>query len=409
MNRPRIALVVPALAASAGVGSVASFLLKTIKRKPHYELKLISLAMSSADPCSVLLHRPATWIRGISVQEGIYQGEKFYHVGALGGEIETQRLKPRAALSAIIADCDLIQVVAGVPSWSLPVVGLDKPVVLQVATLTAVERRRRQEVEHGPLALWRRFMTRRVANLDRQALGLVDAVMVENPWMLNYARQLLKSHSTIVEYAPPGLDLAEFTPLAERSFSSPYILCVGRLADARKNVGLLLDAYAGLCRALVDAPRLVLAGLSPPPEFFWRRAETLGVLEHIEFVSRPSSAELRRLYRDASIFASSSDEEGFGVAILEAMASGVPVVSTRSGGPEGIVTDGCDGFLVPTGDSDAMTARLILLMKDAVLNLRMGRAARATAENRFEQNIAGDRYLEVYDRLLYRRDKRCRD
>jgi glycosyltransferase involved in cell wall biosynthesis len=97
-----------------------------------------------------------------------------------------------------------------------------------------------------------------------------------------------------------------------------------------------------------------------------------------------------------------SDEEGFGLVVVEAMASGVPVVSTRSGGPDSIVTDGKDGFLVPCGDAAAMAERMHLLANDVVLNLAMGKAARCTAEMRFDERVAGLAFLDTYDRLLER-------
>ena len=74
--------------------------------------------------------------------------------------------------------------------------------------------------------------------------------------------------------------------------------------------------------------------------------------------AEPTREELVVLYQNASMFILASDEEGFGVVILEAMACGIPVVSTRSGGPDDIITDGDDGYLVPRDDASALARRI---------------------------------------------------
>jgi hypothetical protein len=123
----RIALVVPDLVCDGGLRSVAEFIRRTIRQRSAYDLKLISLAMSSADPSGVRLLKPSTIFAGARSVLQTYQGEAVIHVGALFSEIETQRLKPRRALTRALADCDVIQVVAGAPSWALPVVGWASP------------------------------------------------------------------------------------------------------------------------------------------------------------------------------------------------------------------------------------------------------------------------------------------
>jgi D-inositol-3-phosphate glycosyltransferase len=171
------------------------------------------------------------------------------------------------------------------------------------------------------------------------------------------------------------------------------------LDDPRKNIGLLLEAYARLPLELRNRMKLTLAGQAGPPKSFWLQAEALGLSDRIEFISRPSAEELIRLYQKASIFALSSAEEGFGVVVLEAMACGIPVVSTRSGGPDDIIIDGDNGYLVPLNDAPAMAERIQQLSADAHLNRRVGTRARATVEKRYAYEVARRPFLEVWDRL----------
>ncbi len=397
-----IGLVIPSFEDVGGVGAVAEFILRAIARRPDLQARVISLATAARDPCSLLITDPRSWRRGVSVRSGQCHGEPFTHVGARFGELEFQRLAPRRPLARLLEGCDLIQVVAGAPSWALPVVGLGKPVVLQVATLTAVERRRRARQERGPVAIWRAGMTRIAARLDARALRAVDAILVENPWMKAHAEATTQGLNTIVHYAPPGVDIARFRPASPGEPLPPrrYILAVGRFSDPRKNPLLLLRAYGLLVSRLEGAPDLVLAGTHDPGPGFWALAASQGLGERVRFEGEPDDARLAALYRRAFCLALPSDEEGFGMVVIEAMASGVPVVSTRCGGPEAIITDGVDGYLVDRDDAAAMADRLARLAQDADATAEMGRRTRLTVETRFADTVAGDAFLAVYDRLL---------
>ena len=96
------------------------------------------------------------------------------------------------------------------------------------------------------------------------------------------------------------------------------------------------------------------------------------------YVARPGEEELVRLFESAAAFVLPSDEEGFGMVILEAMACGVPVVAIRCGVPKGIITHGTDGFLVPRDDVEGLAAQLQALLDSPGLNEAIGRQARAT-------------------------------
>lgn len=219
--------------------------------------------------------------------------------------------------------------------------------------------------------------------------------------MLEYARGLNEGRDVDLRYAPPGIDATTLRPPAERTFQrDPYVLCVGRLDDPRKNIGLLLEAYALISAPLRGRARMVLAGQAGPPESFWRRAENLGIRSSIEFIHRPARDELVKLYQQACVFALPSDEEGLGVVLLEAMACGVPVVSTRSGGPEGVISNGEDGFLIPLDNARTMAGAIERLLGDEQLNRAMGIRGRATIERRYADKIAGEAFVDVWEKLL---------
>lgn len=404
IRKPRIGLVVPALEEGGGVPSVAMFIYHVIQRSGRFDVCLVSLSASAVDEVGVAITRPGSWLRGVHTQEGVWQGVPFTRVGAFASELEFQRYKPRKMLAKLLADCDVIQVVCGAAAWANAVTILGKPVSLQVATRSKIERRRR---DSNPICLkdwWRKGMTGITNWMDDRALCLVDAIQLENPSMLDYCQRINSGRCTAdIIYAPPGVDVKLFCPLNNRlSLSKKYILCVGRLDDPRKNISMLLKAFNLLPLSLSHV-QLVTAGSGRPPPEYWAQVESMGLQERVSHVPRPETNELVKLYQQATVFALPSDEEGFGVVIIEAMACAVPVVATRCGGPNGIITDGKDGLLVPLDDVSAMAKGLAYLCTDGERNQQMGREARATIEARYSDDVAGKAYVDVWGRLLQKK------
>jgi glycosyltransferase involved in cell wall biosynthesis len=406
LSRYTIGLVIPSLDKGGGVPAVAEFIYQVIQRTGRFDVRLVSLSTSAIDDVGVAITRPSSWQIGVRVQEGIWRGRAFSRVGVFGSELEFQRYKPRPTLTSVLAGCDLIQVVCGAPAWANAVVGLGKPVSLQVATRAKVERRRRDSNPQGLLGWWRKAMTAVTDRMDNRALQLVDAIQLENPWMLDYSLQINAGRSDVdIRYAPPGVNATLFRPLTDRPLSvDPYILCVGRLDDPRKNISLLLNAFMRLPSSLSHV-QLVTAGSGRPPPDYWAKVKSMGFQNRVRHVFCPSTDELVKLYQQAKVFAISSDEEGLGVVILEAMACAVPVVATRCGGPDGIITDGKDGYLVPLDDPEAMADRLTLLCTDSQLNQQIGFAARTTIEERYADDVAGKAFVDVWDKLLRKTSK----
>jgi glycosyltransferase involved in cell wall biosynthesis len=172
------------------------------------------------------------------------------------------------------------------------------------------------------------------------------------------------------------------------------LLYVGRLAP-EKNLGALLGAFARLRQGLaVDARehvRLALVGAGPSASH-WQGLQLPGVL----FPGEQYGAGLARWYASADVFAFPSCTETFGNVVLEAQASGLPVVGYDTTGVNERVTSGEDGLLVPMGGDLAEPLRR--LCQDAALRQRLGTAGRARAERQDWDSIFDEleeRYLEL--------------
>lgn len=396
MGTQRVAIVVPGLAVAGGVPAVAAFLYRAMMQSGRYEPHLFSLPMSSRDPSSVRLLVPKTWFLGPRIEHGFWHGWLYQHIGAVAVELEFQRYQPRQLLTRSLAGYDLVQVVAGTPAWAYPTRHLRQPVCLQVATLTMVERQSLFRGTSGIRRLWIGAMSRIVSEIENAALRHLAAVFVENRWMHEHLCNKMDPNKVI--FAPPGVDTKRFYPGQYRA-EGP-ILCVGRLSDPRKNVPVLLKAYHRLLQILPTAPTLVLAGKTLPGPDVWRLAESLGVADRIRTYRNLPEQDLAELYRNASLFVLSSDDEGLGIVLLEAMASGVPVVATRCGGPETAVVDGETGYLVPVGDPDALAIRMRDVLSNQAQAVCMASAGRRRVESLFSLEAAARKFLERYDCLL---------
>lgn len=110
--------------------------------------------------------------------------------------------------------------------------------------------------------------------------------------------------------------------------------------------------------------------------------------------------DVKKEYLSSSVFVLPSRFEGFGLVLIEAMACGVPVVSFDcDNGPRSIITNGVDGYLIPSFDIDAYAEKLILLMRDENLRRQMGKNARKTA-SRYDIDKIGQQWKQLFDELI---------
>ena len=166
-------------------------------------------------------------------------------------------------------------------------------------------------------------------------------------------------------------------------------LYVGRLAP-EKRLPVLLEAFEDVRQKTSVRVALVLVGGGPMAERFDTEGTREGPPPGVHLAGYLEGEALARAYASADLFAFPSDTETFGNVVLEAMASGLPVVAVRRGGVLDSVRDGETGLLATPGDARSFAGHLQRLVEDAALRTRMGAAGRAEAtQRRWPEILAG--------------------
>jgi sugar transferase (PEP-CTERM/EpsH1 system associated) len=234
----------------------------------------------------------------------------------------------------------------------------------------------------------------------------VDAFVAVSTETAEFARKRNEIDERRLTVVTNGIDLSRFhpEPAARARVRSELgidtdawvIGTVGRIAT-EKNQALLLRAMAPL---LGPRTRLIIAGDGPLLSSLTELAGTLGIARfaHLLGVRRDVPDVLNAL----DVFVMSSDTEGLPLVVLEAMATSLPVVSTRVGGIPNVVDEGHTGFLVPAGDEAALRDRVEKLHSDPARTRACGERARTAAVTRYSAERMQRDYLELYARVLSR-------
>lgn len=191
-----------------------------------------------------------------------------------------------------------------------------------------------------------------------------------------------------------GVDLDRFGGHRRSGHDEVFrILAVGRL-DAVKGFDVLIDAARRLCSGKVE---ICIAGEGPAREHLEQQLVALGLGKRVRLLGHVENVD--ELYRLSDCLVVSSHNEGCSLVLMEAMASGLPVVTTDAGPLPQINEDGVTGYVVGRGDDAALAEALERLMGDARGRLAMGEAARNRAEKLFDQRRMVEEMCAIYQRV----------
>lgn len=246
----------------------------------------------------------------------------------------------------------------------------------------------------------------------RFSLPTAAAASLLQPWHRPYLSQAVNSAQTVVlvgsglatqlspllhadvpfEVIPNGVDTGFFSPPTHTSAEGFTFAFVGHL-DAQKGVHNLVAAFGLVHRDAPDA-RLVLVGDGPEKDTLMHAAEDAGIGPHVDFAGQLDPEGVRQVLHKAHVCVLPSEFEGLPVSLIEAMATGLPVIATEGTPPE--LFPAYAGLRVPVGDRAALAQAMTRVMNDYASYDR--ERIRDFAVGRYDFRAVAERLVGVYER-----------
>jgi glycosyltransferase involved in cell wall biosynthesis len=203
------------------------------------------------------------------------------------------------------------------------------------------------------------------------------------------------------EISPLGVNPDLFHPVAVERTERFRILCVGRLVAA-KGQAILLQAVQALQRR-GEAVELTLVGDGPDRVLLEKTAQELGVAGCVHFAGAVNQDRIGEYYRRADAFVLPSFAEGIPVVLMEAMAMGIPCISTTITGIPELIASGAEGILVPASDFELLAEAIALLKASPEIAARLGEQGRRKVSIDYNLETNTQRLAEIFRRRLHPR------
>jgi colanic acid/amylovoran biosynthesis glycosyltransferase len=245
---------------------------------------------------------------------------------------------------------------------------------------------------HGPTELYE-ISAHRVAAKVRRALFVVCISDYMRSQVMNFVDHAEWPKLHLIHC---GIDAREFPGRKDDTAPSggSSIIAVGQL-EARKGHAILVEALSAMARAGGTA-QLTIVGEGPERSALARLASELGVADRLNLTGAVRHDEISEYLHDADVFCMPSFAEGIPVALMEAMACGLPVVASRIMGIPELVDDGVSGTLVTPGNVQALAAALQAQLDDRALRARMGAAGREKVLREFALETSGTILVSLF-------------
>jgi glycosyltransferase involved in cell wall biosynthesis len=206
-----------------------------------------------------------------------------------------------------------------------------------------------------------------------------------------------------IEVIPNAVDTEKFSPengnlLQKRwGITSPVVLFVGRLSR-EKDVQTLLRAFSNIVREIPEA-KLVVVGKGPEEESL-RKFEKRNSVPHVFFLGKVENKIIPNIYVGADVFVLPSTREPFGNVILEAMASGKPVIGSCVGGVKEMIIDGVTGYHAQPGNDRHFSELILRVLLQRGLREQLGANSRRRAIDCYDKDLIMERIMRVYRECL---------
>jgi glycosyltransferase involved in cell wall biosynthesis len=250
------------------------------------------------------------------------------------------------------------------------------------------------------------FMLR---SYEKKLMKRSDALIAVSKYTVDELTELYGINEEKIHVIYNGVDINKFKPRPDRAElrrefgleeEQKIVLFVGRLYH-RKGLEILLNSIPPVLQEFKDVKFAISGtGFKKKEERLRKLAKELDIEDHVAFLGYVSDEKLPNIYAASDIFVLPAIYENFPFAILEAQATGLPVISTKVGGIPEFLVDKQNGFLIDPGDSTQLTQRVLALLQDPKLAKEMGDRGRKLIEEKLSWRLITGQVIDLYHKLL---------
>ena len=378
---------------NGGVSSVCCRVLESISKGMNSKIEIISFSNSHGDPNSISFFSPKSYKNTRLTYDGTFQGAPIVRIGSIGSEFEFMRYRKRSELSEFFGSYDLIIIVTGFLQFANVLPRVNVPVLIQCATRLTWERKSQYFSMSGFKRLFLKFQIPILALQEMRVLRSKVTVLVENTRMQKWV-QSRAINAPIMWY--PGIESCKNELISSRNpQKTGCFISIGRLNETRKGWDRLFLAYKKAYDNCNDLPNLVVVGAGSFSRYTAELLSTLLPRYPIKILGKLSDDERDSTLSSASYFLQASHEEGLGLAALEALSFGVPLICSATDGSREYVIEGVSGTLVE------QSSRFIEDFSQAILRSQtwdynsLHRSSLDLYNKLFDKQISQDRLIGI--------------
>jgi glycosyltransferase involved in cell wall biosynthesis len=327
-----------------GVSNVVLRMVTALERK--YDVEILTFANKATDPGSIQLFKPSSYGK-LKTKTINYQGTSIRYFGVIGSEFEFLRYRKRKELRDLFEKFDLVIVVTGILQFANVIPRLNIPVYVQCATRLQWERKSQYR---GMKYRKKLFLKIQLPILKYQEFLVTQSNHHFLPENERMQRWLLKRTKQEVSIWYPGTKVASIkSNQTKKVFLESKLISVGRFGDRRKGWERLILAYKISYDNYGPLPELNIVGWGVFDLKASKLLEKIGQKYPIKIHSNLTNLERDQLLADSSFYLQTSFEEGLGLAAIEALSFGLPILSSETDGSAEYVIEGKTGKKIPQG------------------------------------------------------------
>jgi len=313
---------------------------------------------------------------------------------------------PALMLRGELARFPVVQLVSGFHSASVIPILAKHPFVSWVATPFGDEIASRRAGPAPTLSIRLNSRLRRLnERLERWTFRYPTSTFALSKYTASRLSEVTGIDRERFEILRCPVDVRLFRPEGPRWQEGPsrYLLSVGRIEDPRKNFASLVRAFAPVAARETDLDLVIVGPMDRRENVVAEAARVAGIPGRVHLLGAKSGADLASIYRGAEAYVMASRQEGLGIVVAEAQASGLPVVVMRCGGSDELVDEReetRDGWLVDQGDELGLSRRLLMLTANPQLRARVGATAHRKAQREHAHEVFAATLARAYRRTF---------